>query len=119
MTLAEFWPQCLRLLYTQLNEQQFQMAIAPLTVGEEDGAWVVYAKNQFAANLLRTQYLAQLDGARASLAPQASPLQIKVGKGIRFMMAAAETVQNNKRQAALLPAEPSLSGSLKVAAKPA
>lgn len=44
MNLAEFWPQCLRLLRTELNEQQFNMIIAPLTVGEEDGAWVIYAK---------------------------------------------------------------------------
>ncbi|WP_312266180.1 DnaA N-terminal domain-containing protein, partial [Neisseria sp.] len=48
MTLAEFWPLCLRRLQAELTPQQFDTWIAPLTVGEENGVWVVYGKNQFA-----------------------------------------------------------------------
>ena len=81
MNLAEFWPQCLRLLRTELNEQQFNMIIAPLTVGEEDGAWVIYAKNQFSLNLLRSQYGSKLETAREILVPEGPVLLLKIGNG--------------------------------------
>jgi len=81
MKLAEFWPQCLSLLAAELTEQQFDFSIAPLTVGEEDGAWVVYAKTQFAANLLRSQYGAKLAQARELLAPDAPPVVRGRGAG--------------------------------------
>ena len=48
MTLAEFWPMCLRRLRDMLPPGQFAQWIAPLTVGEEGEVWVVYGKNQFA-----------------------------------------------------------------------
>ena len=81
MNLAEFWPQCLRLLRTELNEQQFNMIIARLTVGEEDGAWVIYAKNQFSLNLLRSQYGSKLETAREILVPEGPVLLLKIGNG--------------------------------------
>lgn len=110
MTLAEFWPQCLRLLHAELSEQQFNMIIAPLTVGEEDGAWVIYAKNQFSLNLLRSQYGAKLEAAREILAPKESTLLLKIGKGEVLVMAEAvpeavvpqaqqDAPQNNKKDA--------------------
>ena len=39
MILADFWAQTLRRLHSELSEQQFQLAIAPITVGEENDAW--------------------------------------------------------------------------------
>ena len=41
MTLAEFWPLCLCRLHEMLPAGQFAQWIAPLTVGEENGVWVV------------------------------------------------------------------------------
>ncbi|MFC2306388.1 MAG: DnaA N-terminal domain-containing protein, partial [Neisseria elongata] len=55
MTLAEFWPLCLRRLHQMLTPQQFDTWIAPLTVGEENDVWVVYGKNQFVSNMLQNQ----------------------------------------------------------------
>ncbi|MDK4590846.1 DnaA N-terminal domain-containing protein, partial [Kingella kingae] len=65
MILADFWAQTLRRLHNELSEQQFNLAIAPITVGEENGVWIVYAQNQFKVNLLRSQYAAKLDAIRA------------------------------------------------------
>ena len=70
MTLAEFWPQCLRRLHDILPAGQFAQWIAPLTVGEENGVWVVYGKNQFACNMLKSQFAAKIEVVRAELAPQ-------------------------------------------------
>lgn len=83
-TLAEFWPQCLTLLRSELSERQYALAIAPLTVGEENGAWVIYAKNQFAANMLRTQYAELIHQAARMAASGIPPLHIKVGQGTHY-----------------------------------
>ena len=87
MILADFWAQTLRRLHSELSEQQFQLAIAPITVGEENDAWVIYAKNQFAVNLLRSQYAAKLSAIREEIAPNAPELIYKVGVGVRYEMA--------------------------------
>lgn len=84
MTLSEFWPQCLLLLSKRLPAQQFDTWVAPLTVGEEGGVWVVFAKNQFACNMLKNRYAEMIDGVRAELAPQQAVLQFKVGVGQHF-----------------------------------
>jgi len=72
MRLPEFWSQCLALLQSELSEQQFSRDIAPITVGERHGAWVLFAKTQFAANLLRTQYAQKIREAAAALRPAAA-----------------------------------------------
>ncbi|VEE09062.1 chromosomal replication initiation protein [Neisseria animalis] len=87
MTLAEFWPLCLRRLSDTLTEQQFRQWIAPLTVGEEDGVWVVYGKNQFACNMLKNQFAAKIEQVRAELAPQQSAFAFKPGAGQAYAMA--------------------------------
>ena len=87
MILADFWAQTLRRLHSELSEQQFQLAIAPITVGEENDVWVIYAKNQFAVNLLRSQYAAKLSAIREEIAPNAPELIYKVGVGVRYEMA--------------------------------
>ncbi|MBF0804594.1 MULTISPECIES: chromosomal replication initiator protein DnaA [unclassified Neisseria] len=87
MTLAEFWPQCLRRLYDTLPVQQFQTWIAPLTVGEESGIWVVYGKNQFAVNMLKNSFAAAIETVRAELAPEMPVLLYKTGKGQAYTMA--------------------------------
>ena len=87
MRLSEFWSQCLALLQSELSEQQFSRDIAPITVGEQDGAWVLFAKNQFAANLLRTQYARKIHEAAALIAPDAPELLFQAGVGERVAMA--------------------------------
>ena len=87
MRLPEFWSQCLALLQSELSEQQFSRDIAPITVGEQDGAWVLFAKNQFAANLLRTQYANKIHEAAALIAPDAPELLFQAGVGERVVMA--------------------------------
>lgn len=96
MTLAEFWPQCLRLLYTELSEQQFKLAIAPLTVGTENGNWVIYAKNNFSANMLRSQYADKINLVRQQINPDTPILQFKVGSGEHYAMAEAITTKPTK-----------------------
>lgn len=100
MNLAEFWPLCLRRLHQTLTPQLFETWIAPLTVGEENGVWVVYGKNQFGCNMLKNQFAAKLEAVRAELCPQQPPLCFKVGKGVAFAMAAAEPVAAPAKEAA-------------------
>ena len=87
MTLAEFWPLCLRKLHDSLPAQQFQTWIAPLTVGEENGTWVVYGKTQFACNMLQNRFAANIEAVRAELAPQQAPFLFKTGTGRSYPMA--------------------------------
>ena len=87
MTLAEFWPQCLRRLHDILPAGQFAQWIAPLTVGEENGVWVVYGKNQFACNMLKSQFAAKIEVVRAELAPQQAAFAFKTGAGQHYEMA--------------------------------
>ena len=87
MTLAEFWPQCLRRLHDTLPVQQFQTWVVPLTVGEENGVWVVYGKNQFAVNMLKNSFAAAIETVRADLAPEMPALLFKTGKGRAYAMA--------------------------------
>lgn len=87
MTLAEFWPQCLRRLHDTLPVQQFQTWIAPLTVGEENGAWVVYGKNQFTVNMLKNSFSAAIENVRAELAPEMPSLLFKAGSGQTYAVA--------------------------------
>ena len=87
MTLAEFWPQCLRRLHDILPAGQFAQWIAPLTVGEENGVWVVYGKNQFACNMLKSQFAAKIEVVRAELAPQQAAFAFKAGAGQHYEMA--------------------------------
>ena len=87
MTLAEFWPLCLRKLHDSLPAQQFQTWIAPLTVGEENGTWVVYGKNQFACNMLQNRFAADIEAVRSELAPQQAAFLFKTGTGRSYPMA--------------------------------
>ena len=87
MTLAEFWPQCLRRLHDILPAGQFAQWIAPLTVGEENGVWVVYGKNQFACNMLKSQFAAKIEVVRAELAPLQAAFAFKAGAGQHYEMA--------------------------------
>ena len=91
MRLSEFWSQCLALLQSELSEQQFSRDIAPITVGEQDGAWVLFAKNQFAANLLRTQYARKIHEAAALIAPDAPELRFQIGVGEQVAIAVVPT----------------------------
>lgn len=100
MTLAEFWPQCLQCLNQILPAQQFRQWIAPLTVGEEGGRWVVYGKNQFAVNMLKNQFAAKIDAVRAQLAPEQAVLIFKVGTGQSYAMAAQQDILTTKDQSA-------------------
>lgn len=98
MTLSEFWPQCLALLAAELPETQYHKFIAPLTVGESNGAWFVYAPTQFSANLLRSQHATRLEQARQLLAPNAPALQIKVGKGTHYEAATLPNITPNNSE---------------------
>lgn len=93
MNLADFWPQCLLLLQSDLSEQQFRSHIAPLTVGEENGTWIVYAKNQFAANLLRSQYLRRINEARDLIGENLPEIVVKVGNSTHYEVAPAPAPQ--------------------------
>ncbi|STZ76777.1 chromosomal replication initiator protein DnaA [Bergeriella denitrificans] len=114
MTLAEFWPLCLRKLHDSLPEQQFRQWIAPLTVGEEGGVWVVYGKNQFACNMLKSRFAAEIEAVRVELAPQRPVFVFKPGEGQSYVMAAAGGVKP-----ADMPSEnPQLEVEAAVAAQP-
>lgn len=89
MTLAEFWPLCLRRLHDMLPQGQFVQWIAPLTVGEEDGVWVVYGKNQFACNMLKSRFAGKIEAVREECVPERAAFVFKTGEGVRYEMAAA------------------------------
>ncbi|MDO1509838.1 MULTISPECIES: chromosomal replication initiator protein DnaA [unclassified Neisseria] len=90
MTLAEFWPLCLRRLHDKLPPQQFEKWIAPLTVGEENGMWVVYGKNQFAFNMLKNQFAAEIEAVRKELVPSQQAFAFKTGCGQCYEMAPSD-----------------------------
>jgi chromosomal replication initiator protein len=82
MTLTEFWPQCLLQLKQSLPSQQYQMWIAPLTVGEENGNWVIFARNTFTFNHIRERFWPAVESARQAILPDGStPLILKIGQG--------------------------------------
>lgn len=127
MRLSEFWSQCLALLQSELSEQQFSRDIAPITVGEQDGAWVLFAKNQFAANLLRTQYANKIREAAALIAPDAPELLFQAGMGERVAMAqvpadapinAASSVNVNNDRGSLKTANGSNQAQTETASEP-
>ena len=107
MTLAEFWPLCLRKLHDSLSAQQFQTWIAPLTVGEENGTWVVYGKNQFACNMLQNRFVANIEAVRAELAPQQAAFLFQTGTGPSYPMASAASGKSlEERPSENAPAHP-------------
>lgn len=93
MTLAEFWPMCLRRLHDILPHGQFAQWIAPLTVGEEGEVWVVYGKNQFACNMLKSQFAGKIEAVMQELVPNRAAFIFKPGEGIRYEMADVEVVE--------------------------
>ncbi|ULJ69304.1 chromosomal replication initiator protein DnaA [Wielerella bovis] len=97
MKLADFWAHALRRLYADLSEQQFNRDIAPITVGEDNGVWVIYAKNQFAVNLLRSQYASRIMALHTELAPNAPELTYKVGVGESVAMAAENPLSGSPK----------------------
>lgn len=106
MNVTEFWAQCLPLLHVELSRQAFSQHILPLTVGEENGAWVIYAKNQFAANLVRTQYGTIIRQAMDFIDEKLPTLVFKVGVGERV-----DWLEENESEDTML------SGSLNVLPK--
>ena len=93
MTLAEFWPMCLRRLRDMLPPGQFAQWIAPLTVGEEGEVWVVYGKNQFACNMLKSQFAGKIEAVMQELVPNRAAFIFKTGEGIRYEMADVGVVE--------------------------
>lgn len=93
MTLAEFWPLCLRRLHDILPHGQFAQWIAPLTVGEEGEVWVVYGKNQFACNMLKSQFAGKIEAVMQELVPNRAAFIFKPGEGIRYEMADVGVVE--------------------------
>lgn len=93
MTLAEFWPLCLRRLHDILPHGQFAQWIAPLTVGEEGKVWVVYGKNQFACNMLKSQFAGKIEAVMQELVPNRAAFIFKPGEGIRYEMADVGVVE--------------------------
>ncbi|WP_311398257.1 chromosomal replication initiator protein DnaA [Neisseria cinerea] len=93
MTLAEFWPMCLRRLRDMLPPGQFAQWIAPLTVDEEGEVWVVYGKNQFACNMLKSQFAGKIEAVMQELVPNRAAFIFKPGEGIRYEMADVGVVE--------------------------
>lgn len=92
MTLTEFWPQCLLQLKQSLPSQQYQMWIAPLTVGEENGNWVIFARNTFTFNHIRERFWPSVESARQAILPDGNtPLILKIGQG-QSLQAATQAV---------------------------
>ncbi|PIT54464.1 chromosomal replication initiator protein DnaA [Snodgrassella alvi] len=95
MTLTEFWPQCLLQLKQSLPSQQYQMWIAPLTVGEENGNWVIFARNTFTFNHIRERFWPSVESARQAILPDGNtPLILKIGQG-QSLQAATQAIPLN------------------------
>ncbi|MDO4696909.1 MAG: chromosomal replication initiator protein DnaA [Neisseria sp.] len=95
MDLAGFWPLCLLRLQQKISAPLFEQWIAPLTVGEENGVWVVYGKNQFFVNMLKSRYAAEIEALREELVPQQAPLLFKVGSGRHYVPAVEDGAGNS------------------------
>lgn len=92
MTLTEFWPQCLLHLQQNLPAQQYQMWIAPLTVGEEDDKWVIFARNTFTFNHIRDRFWSAIENARQATFPNSNiSLLLKIGQGQSLQATVAVT----------------------------
>lgn len=95
MTISEFWAQCLLLLRDEISAQAFEKHLLPLTVAEEKGAWVIYAKTQFAVNLVRRQYAAHIQQAMDLMGMQAKELVFKMGAGETVVWAESASVSGS------------------------
>ncbi|WP_037586592.1 chromosomal replication initiator protein DnaA [Stenoxybacter acetivorans] len=82
MTFVQLWPQCLLTLQQDLSAQQYNMWIAPLTVGEENGERVVFAPHAFGFNYIRQHFWDKIQAAANQTASDnEKPLVLKIGKG--------------------------------------
>lgn len=109
MTITEFWPQCLLHLQQHLPAQQYQMWIAPLTVGEEEGKWVIFARNTFTFNHVRDRFWSAIEEARLAINPENTfALTLKIGQGQLLQASATASVQAPKAEPAKPATEPSI-----------
>lgn len=112
MTITEFWPQCLLHLQQHLPAQQYQMWIAPLTVGEEEGKWVIFARNTFTFNHVRDRFWSAIEEARLAINPENTlPLTLKIGQGQLLQASATASVQVPQAEPAKPATEPSIETS--------
>lgn len=99
MSIAEFWPLCLQYLQQHLPAQQYKAWIEPLTVGEENGQWLVYTPTNFLFGHVKRQFWAQICQAKTELAPGSdTELVLKVGQGQHFQAAMATAPNAEKEQ---------------------
>lgn len=84
MLLSEFWPLCLARLQETVSPRQFETALAPLTVGEEQDTWVVFVRNEFLFRLVKERFFPDILTLQKELCPSSPMLRLKVGEGVHF-----------------------------------
>ncbi|MDO5686398.1 MAG: chromosomal replication initiator protein DnaA [Neisseria sp.] len=93
MPLSEFLPQCLQHLQQELSVDQFMMWAGRLSAKEGDGVWIIYVPSDFAARAVTDTFLPLMSAFKESVAPDAPPLTVQVGKGT--IQAALHTPAND------------------------
>ncbi|UOO92915.1 chromosomal replication initiator protein DnaA [Vitreoscilla stercoraria] len=83
------WPHALLALRDTLSSQQYQMWIAPLTIGNENNTWTVYAKNNFVFGFVKSHFWQHIEASVAALTQDSPGLQLKIGQGESVAIASA------------------------------
>ncbi|MCD6047197.1 MAG: dnaA [Gammaproteobacteria bacterium] len=79
-TLASIWTDCLARLEEELPPQHFNMWLRPLQFGESQGAWIIYAPNQFVKDWVDMEYLERVQNILKDITGKSSlPISVIVG----------------------------------------
>ncbi|HSC05542.1 MAG TPA: DnaA N-terminal domain-containing protein, partial [Steroidobacteraceae bacterium] len=95
---ASLWNRCLRLLESEIPEQQFNTWVRPLQAVEEDGVLKLLAPNRYVVDWLTQNLRTRIEELMDAVAETSAP-QIQLEVGSRANAAAAAPVVTNGTRA--------------------
>jgi chromosomal replication initiator protein len=95
---ASLWNRCLRLLESEIPEQQFNTWVRPLQAVEEDGVLKLLAPNRYVVDWLTQNLRTRIEELMDAVAETSAP-QIQLEVGSRANAAAAAPVATNGTRA--------------------
>ena len=106
---ASLWNRCLRLLESEIPEQQFNTWVRPLQAVEEDGVLKLLAPNRFVVDWLTQNLRARIEELMGTVADTSAP-QIQLEVGTRVGASAPVIVSPSGNGARVRRAEPIVIG---------
>lgn len=106
---ASLWNRCLRLLESEIPEQQFNTWVRPLQAVEEDGVLKLLAPNRFVVDWLTQNLRARIEELMSTVADTSAP-QIQLEVGTRVGASAPVIVSPSGNGARVRRAEPIVIG---------